>query len=180
MMSFAEVEEIIGDTLAASAYKHQAWWSNETVGAHNWAHLWQAASWRQISVSFERLVVSFRREGATAHSTLASLAPRPKETIYDLLDEVGVSTEKWHWKENGEAAGAIKANGRYCYNWSFGSDAAVKLEGYDHFPWEELSRAIARLNAPIGLALASRWEDDGRGIGTETVQVMLSEGVKNG
>jgi hypothetical protein len=63
---------------------------------------------------------------------------------------------------------------------SFGSDVAIKLEGYDHFPWEKLSRAIARLDAPIGLALASRWEDDGQGIDTETLQVMLSEGVKNG
>ncbi|MBG7622090.1 hypothetical protein I5R65_21670 [Herbaspirillum sp. AP02] len=62
---------------------------------------------------------------------------------------------------------------------SFGSDVAVKLEGYDHFPWEKLSRAIARLNVPIGFALASRWEDEGRGIDTETLQVMLSEGIRN-
>jgi hypothetical protein len=63
---------------------------------------------------------------------------------------------------------------------SFGSEAAAKLEGYDNFPWEKLSRAIARLNAPIGLALASQWEDEDQGIDTETLQVILSEGVKNG
>ncbi|WP_413458139.1 HNH endonuclease [Herbaspirillum huttiense] len=132
-MSFVEIEGIIGDTLPASAYKQQAWWSNETVGTHNWAHLWQAAGWRQVSVSFERQEVSFRKEDATAHATLASLAPNTKETIYDLLNEVGVSTEKWHWKENGEAAGAIKANGRYCYNWSFGS----VREGYVLCLWHD-------------------------------------------
>lgn len=132
-MSFAEVEGIIGDTLPASAYKHQAWWSNETAGTHNWAHLWQAAGWRQVSVSFERQEVSFRREGTSAHSTLESLLPQTKETIYDLLNEAGVSTEKWHWKENGEAAGAIKSNGRYCYNWSFGS----VREGYVICLWHD-------------------------------------------
>ena len=132
-MSFVEIEGIIGDALPASAYKHRAWWSNETVGTHSWAHLWQAAGWRQQSVSFERQEVSFKREEASAHSTLVNLAPQTKETIYDLLNAVGVSTEKWHWKENGEAAGAIKANGRYCYNWSFGSIR----EGYVLCLWHD-------------------------------------------
>jgi hypothetical protein len=63
---------------------------------------------------------------------------------------------------------------------SFGTDVAIRLEGYDHFPWANLSRAIGRLNAPIALAIASRWEDDDMGVDTETLQVILHEGVKNG
>jgi hypothetical protein len=63
---------------------------------------------------------------------------------------------------------------------SFGSDVAVKLENYDDFPWKRISRAVARLNIPVGLALASRWEDDGRGIETEVLQVILEEGLENG
>ncbi|BEV17796.1 HNH endonuclease [Herbaspirillum sp. DW155] len=120
-ISFAEIEEIIGDTLPASAHKHQAWWSNQTTNTHNWAHLWQSAGWRQESVNFDRQEVSFKRQSASLLSTLASLAPKTKETIYDLLNVAGISTQKWHQKANGDVAGAIKANGRYCYNWSFGS-----------------------------------------------------------
>ncbi|WP_288408863.1 HNH endonuclease signature motif containing protein [uncultured Herbaspirillum sp.] len=120
-MSFSEIEAIIGASLPKSAHKHQTWWSNATVGSHNWAHLWQSAGWRQESVNFARQEVCFRREGSSALSTLTSLAPQQRETIYDLLNVAGVSTKKWHQKENGDVAGAIKANGRYCYNWSFGS-----------------------------------------------------------
>lgn len=62
---------------------------------------------------------------------------------------------------------------------SFGTDVAMRLREYDHFPWAELSRAIGRLNAPVALATASRWEDEDLGINTETLQVILHEGIRN-
>ena len=40
------------------------------------------------------------------------------------------------------------------------ADAAVRLEGKDHFPWEQAMAALARLDAPLALANAARWDDE--------------------
>ena len=40
------------------------------------------------------------------------------------------------------------------------ADAAVRLEGNDHFPWEQAMAALARLDAPLALANAARWDDE--------------------
>lgn len=132
-LSFAQIEEIIDDDLPLSAYEHRPWWANETAGTHIWAHLWQAAGWRHESVDFQRQLATFKRTNANTGSILASLAPKSKKTIYDLLNEVGVPTDEWHEKANGDQAGAIKSNGRFCYNWTFGSayDQIVLCLWYD-------------------------------------------------
>lgn len=120
-LTFSEIEEIIGDQLPSSAFKHHAWWANESDGTHTWAHLWQAAGWQKDSVDFERQIVSFRRANESEIDILETLKPRTKETIYDLLQQIEISTDDWLTKENGEEVDNVKANPNYCYNWSFGS-----------------------------------------------------------
>lgn len=120
-LTFSEIEEIIGDKLPSSAFKHHAWWANESDGTHTWAHLWQAAGWLRDSVDFERRIVTFRRANETEIDILETLKPRTKETIYDLLKQIDISTDAWLTKENGEEVDNVKANPNYCYNWSFGS-----------------------------------------------------------
>ena len=39
------------------------------------------------------------------------------------------------------------------------SDAAIRLEGFDHFPWNHAMGALARLDVPLALANAARWHD---------------------
>ncbi|WP_346362367.1 hypothetical protein OZ675_15050 [Ralstonia pseudosolanacearum] len=39
------------------------------------------------------------------------------------------------------------------------SDAAIRLQNQDHFPWDEAMRSIAQLDFPTALAGASRWDD---------------------
>jgi hypothetical protein len=41
------------------------------------------------------------------------------------------------------------------------SDAAVRLEGYDHFPWDKTAQALATLDICMALAAVARWEDTG-------------------
>ena len=53
------------------------------------------------------------------------------------------------------------------------ADAAVRLEGYDHFPWEQAMTALARLDAPIALANAARWDDEGVARLWETMSPVL-------
>lgn len=38
-------------------------------------------------------------------------------------------------------------------------DAAIRLEGYDHFPWREIARALGAMHLPTALACAARWDD---------------------
>jgi hypothetical protein len=42
--TFRDIETVIGDRLPASAYKYQAWWSNDR--SHIQAHSWLEAGWR--------------------------------------------------------------------------------------------------------------------------------------
>lgn len=58
-LSFARVEEIIGDELPASANKYREWWSNETEGSHVQARAWLNVGWKVESVSFSRKEVRF-------------------------------------------------------------------------------------------------------------------------
>ena len=41
------------------------------------------------------------------------------------------------------------------------ADAAVRLEGYDDFPWNDAMTALARLDVPLALANLARWHDEG-------------------
>ncbi|MDT8332902.1 hypothetical protein RQ831_17745 [Roseomonas gilardii] len=40
-------------------------------------------------------------------------------------------------------------------------DAAIRLDGDDHFPWDRAMAALARLDPPLALAAASRWDARG-------------------
>lgn len=39
-------------------------------------------------------------------------------------------------------------------------DAAIRLEGFDYFPWKESMSGMARLDTSLALANAARWDDD--------------------
>lgn len=41
------------------------------------------------------------------------------------------------------------------------ADAAIRLDGYDHFPWSEAMSGLACLDTPLALANAARWDDEG-------------------
>ncbi len=39
------------------------------------------------------------------------------------------------------------------------ADAAIRMSDYDHFPWCEAMSSLTRLDAPLALANAARWDD---------------------
>lgn len=63
---------------------------------------------------------------------------------------------------------------------SFGTAVAFRLRDYDHFPWRKLSRGITYLNAPVALAAAARWDDEGLATRSEALAVVLRAGVNAG
>lgn len=58
-MSLADIEKVIGDALPASAYRHAAWWANET-GRHVQATAWLDAGFRVDEVDRATRTVTFR------------------------------------------------------------------------------------------------------------------------
>ncbi|HSZ75217.1 MAG TPA: hypothetical protein VK779_10390 [Rhizomicrobium sp.] len=82
-MTFEEVAQILGEPLPASAYKHPAWWANETTG-HIQAKAWLEAGYEteQIDQAGKKLV--FRK---TKPSGLAD-APREFERHSDAPKKV--------------------------------------------------------------------------------------------
>ena len=60
------------------------------------------------------------------------------------------------------------------------ADAAVRLEGNDHFPWEQAMAALARLDAPLALANAARWDDEAVAPLHETMAPVLKTALGEG
>ena len=60
------------------------------------------------------------------------------------------------------------------------ADAAIRLEGYDDFPWERAMAALARLDAPLALANTARWDDEGVASRRENIGTVLVTGMREG
>ena len=42
------------------------------------------------------------------------------------------------------------------------ADAAIRMDGYDHFPWSEAMHALTLLDLPLALANVGRWDQEGK------------------
>ena len=61
-LRFADLEQVLGFLLPASAYNRRPWWGNDTgASGHVQAHAWMAAGWRVDSVDLGAERVHFRR-----------------------------------------------------------------------------------------------------------------------
>lgn len=50
-LTFAQLEDVLGFRLPASAHKHRAWWANpSTPDHHPYAQAWLGAGWKVDSV----------------------------------------------------------------------------------------------------------------------------------
>lgn len=59
-MGFASIEKILGFRLPKSAYRYEAWWSNNETG-HSHARAWLSAGWRTEDVDLAGRTVTFVR-----------------------------------------------------------------------------------------------------------------------
>lgn len=62
VLSFEEIEELIGQALPKSAHEYDAWWSNEDINktAHTQSKAWTTAGF-DAEVNRARRQVTFRR-----------------------------------------------------------------------------------------------------------------------
>jgi DNA-binding transcriptional regulator YiaG len=63
ILTFAEIEKLMNDTLPDSARKKRAWWSNRSKGALQ-ASAWMEAGYRVEDVDLEQQRVTFRQPTA--------------------------------------------------------------------------------------------------------------------
>jgi Txe/YoeB family toxin of Txe-Axe toxin-antitoxin module len=62
-MTFAEIEDVLGASLPASARRHRAWWGNDTSGGHVQAIAWLSVGWKVAKVNLSEAHVVFELEG---------------------------------------------------------------------------------------------------------------------
>ena len=60
------------------------------------------------------------------------------------------------------------------------ADAAVRLEGFDHFPWNHAMAALTRLDVPLALANAGRWDDEELALLCQTLPMVLTTALRKG
>jgi hypothetical protein len=103
-MSFSEIEGVLGFKLPKSAYKHEAWWSNNETG-HSHARAWLKFGWRTEAIDLTRRQVTFRR---SLESPLAGAPPQKRDpwgcmagtvTILPDTDLTAPSGDKWNAEE---------------------------------------------------------------------------------
>ncbi len=61
MLSFEDIETIIGKELPQSAVKHRSFWANDNEGYHSHARSWMGAGYRVAYVDREEKIVRFER-----------------------------------------------------------------------------------------------------------------------
>jgi hypothetical protein len=61
MLTFEDIEEIIGKTLPMSAIKHRSFWSNDNREENSASHAWTRAGYRVAYLDREQKVVRFER-----------------------------------------------------------------------------------------------------------------------
>lgn len=61
MLSFEDIEQIIGAGLPPSATVHRAFWANDNEGRHTHSRAWMRAGYRVAYVDREAKVVRFER-----------------------------------------------------------------------------------------------------------------------
>jgi hypothetical protein len=83
-MTFGEIERILGFKLPKSAYKHEAWWSNNAAG-HSHARAWLAAGWRTQDVDLAGRRVTFQRSVQAPLSVMPSPKGDPWGCMADTI-----------------------------------------------------------------------------------------------
>ena len=63
LMTFAEVEEVIGDNLPRSAFQYRPWWSNNPSNHVN-AYSWLRAGYKTADVDMAERKLAFRKASA--------------------------------------------------------------------------------------------------------------------
>lgn len=96
ILTFNQIEEIVGADLPTSARSHRAWWANDSVG-HTQSQLWLEAGWRTtyINLSEGRITFSRIREREKAYIAFFSKLLDELRKLSFPLREVSPDGASW-------------------------------------------------------------------------------------
>lgn len=89
-VEFSDIEKVLGFPLPASAYRHSAWWANETHGSHSHARGWQDAGWETQSVDLAARKLRFRkaRPDRGGESPQSANQARPQADLWERAQSI--------------------------------------------------------------------------------------------
>lgn len=61
ILTFEEINDLVGGELPESAFKHRPWWANRTEGRGSQNLAWQSAGWETRDVNMELDEITFVR-----------------------------------------------------------------------------------------------------------------------
>lgn len=126
--SFAKIEQIIGGELPPSAYKHRAWWANDSV-SHPQSQQWLDVDWRVASVNMTTQVVRFTRiqERQKAYIDFYSklINELQKQPGFDHL-QILPDGVNWYWTKSI----VVRDRRLSSFNYSFGRGGIFRVELY--------------------------------------------------
>lgn len=127
-LKFEDVEKIIGGELPNSAFKHRAWWANDSV-AHHHSRLWLEVGWRRSYLSMTGQHVTFvrikEREKAYIKFFNETIASLRRNADFPLQD-ISPDGQSWVTCQVISSPGPIIAH----FNFSFARGKRFRVELY--------------------------------------------------
>lgn len=94
-LTFQQIEELLGAPLSATAYEHNSWWANDSVG-HVQSKYWLDAGWRVNNVNLEGKAVVFERGYSMYyHEFFITLLDWIRQTHPTLIGHVSAAPRNW-------------------------------------------------------------------------------------
>lgn len=92
MLTFAQIEEILGFELPLSSRKHRANWSNNEIEALSWG--WRNAGYESYGVDMNREIAHFRKVSEVNSDEQVHKSPRPHYPFWERSVSYKVNGEK--------------------------------------------------------------------------------------
>lgn len=97
LLTFSQIEEILGTPLPQSARKHAAWWANNPTG-HSHCRAWFDAGWRSSNVDLVSETVEFVRVSDGGARLVKSIwgVLKNSATVKDPTSLAAPTEESWN------------------------------------------------------------------------------------
>ena len=83
-LDFPAIERVLGFPLPASAFKHQAWWANNSKG-HSHCYGWLDAGYESRQVDLGGRKVTFAKRSGPSADPIAPSSPLPLSSLHGRL-----------------------------------------------------------------------------------------------
>lgn len=159
-LGFAQMEDLIGEKLPESAYKHRSWWENDAA-THSQAESWLAAGWIVDDVELATGEMTFRQTNLALYYTFfTDLLNRLKSFRPGITQTQKASLQNWLSFSAGTTG--------YTFGWVLPKEHILRVELY-------IDRGEKSVNQAAFEALAKQKEEIETAIGQKLTWSPLPE-----